>query len=101
MVEGDSGTTNAVFTVSLSPASTQTVTVHYATGGGTATAGTDYTAVSNTLTFSPGHTSATVTVPVSGDTVHEPDETFDVTLSSPTNATLGDAVGLGTILNDD
>ena len=68
IVEGDSGTTNAVFTVSLSTASSNTVTVHYATADGTATAPSDYTATSGTLTFGPGETSKPVSVPVKGDT---------------------------------
>jgi hypothetical protein len=101
VVEGDGGTVNAVFTVSLSSASTSTVTVNFATANGTATAGSDYTAASNTLTFTPGDTSETVTIVVSGDTVVEGNETFNVNLSNPTNATIGDGQGLGTIRNDD
>ena len=100
--EGNSGTTAFTFTVSLSPASAGTVTVKYATANGTATAGSDYTAVSPTLlTFAPGQTSQTVTVNVTGDTVQEANETFFVNLSSPSGATLFDGQGLGTILNDD
>jgi hypothetical protein len=77
------------------------VTVDYATGNGTATTPTDYTAVSGTLTFAPGQTSRTITVPVNGDTVNEPNETFFVNLSNATNATISDNQALGTILNDD
>ena len=58
-------------------------------------------ATSGTLTFAAGTTTGTITVPVNGDTTVEPDETFFVNLSSPTNATIGDGQGLGTILNDD
>jgi hypothetical protein len=101
VTEGNAGTTNAVFTVSLSPASTNTVTVHYASADGTATAGSDYTALSGTLTFAPGDTSKTITAAVNGDTINEPDETFVVNLSNPSNATVADGQGRATILNDD
>ncbi len=100
--EGNSGTTAFTFTVSLSAASTQTVTVRYATANGTARTGNnDYVATSGKLTFSPGQTSKTVTVSVVGDTRVETDETFNVNLSSATNATIADGQGVGTILNDD
>ncbi|HZS33338.1 MAG TPA: Calx-beta domain-containing protein [Methylomirabilota bacterium] len=101
VAEGNSGTTNAVFTVTLAPASGRTVTVQYATANGTAAAGSDYQAVSGTLTFNPGETTKTVAVPVTGDVTSEPDETFLVNLSNPTNATIGDGQGIGTITNDD
>ena len=101
VLEGNSGTTPATFTVTLSPASAVPVTVHYATSDGTATAGSDYTATSGTLAFAPGVTSQTITVPVIGDTVVEPDETFTVTLSQPSAATISVSTGVGTILNDD
>src|SRR5262249_36515762 len=74
------------------------VTVQYATADGSATvADGDYTPVSGTLTFAPGQTQQTVTVLVKGDAVAEPDETFFVNLSSPTNAVLGTSQGTGTI----
>ena len=101
LAEGNSGTSNANFTVSLSAASGQTVTVNYATSDGSATAGSDYTATSGTLTFTPGQTTRPVAVTVQGDTTLEPNETFNVALSSPTNATIGDGAGIGSILNDD
>jgi murein DD-endopeptidase MepM/ murein hydrolase activator NlpD len=91
--EGDSGTTQFNFTVSLSAASSSTVTVQYATANGTASSSSDYTATSGTISFAPGETSKTVSVLVNGDTTVESDETFKVTLSSPTNATLGTASG--------
>ncbi len=90
-VEGNSGTANAVFTVSLSQSSAQTVTVRYATADGTATAGSDYTTTSGTLTFTAGQTTKTVNVPVKGDTTNEADETFSLTLNTPVNATVGSA----------
>ena len=104
--EGHSGTTkNATFTVTLSSASTQTVSVTYATANGTATAGTtaDYTAVApTTLTFSPGQTSKTITVPVTGDNADEANETFRVNLSAPTGGTtIADNQGTGSIIDDD
>src|SRR5205823_5709143 len=66
-VESSSGTTDAVFTVSLASPAAQTLTVDYATADGTATDGTDYAAASGTLTFSPGMTSQTITVSILGD----------------------------------
>ncbi|HEX8710071.1 MAG TPA: Calx-beta domain-containing protein, partial [Pyrinomonadaceae bacterium] len=101
VAEGDAGTTSATFNVTLSAASGQTVTVNYATADGTATAGTDYQAATGTLTFSPGQTTQTVTVLVNGDTTFEPSETFNVNLTGPTNATIADPLGQGTITNDD
>jgi hypothetical protein len=99
--EGNSGTTPFTFTVTLSASSASTVTVNYATANGTATAGSDYVATSGVLTFAPGITTQPITVLVNGDMVVEPDETFTVTLSTPTNATIATAQGTGTILNDD
>ncbi len=99
--EGNSGTTNFNFTVSLSTPLPQTITVNYATADGTATAGSDYTATSGTLTFVPGQTAQLVTVGVNGDAQVEPDETFSVNLTNPVNATISDGLGSGTIINDD
>jgi len=99
--EGNSGTTTATFTVSLSAASGQTVSVNYATADGTATAGSDYVARSGTLTFAPGTTAQGVAVTVNGDTTVEPNETFSVGLSGASNASIARATGTGTILNDD
>ncbi len=99
--EGDSGTTPAAFTVSLSNPSSQTVTVAYSTPGITALPPTDYLASSGLVTFVPGDVAETVTVDVNGDTIVEPDETFQLLLSGATNATIADNAGLGTILNDD
>lgn len=94
--------TNLVFTLTLSAASTQTITVDFATTDGSATtANNDYRSAAGTVTFSAGQTSKTVSVVVVGDNTLEPNETFTVNLSSPTNATLGDGSGVGTILNDE
>lgn len=103
VTEGNTGTTPATFTVTLSAASGQTVSVHYQTADGTAAAGSDYTAVADTtLTFAPGETSKDVSVDVLGDLAIEANETFDLTLSAPSNATLGaKATGTATIQNDD
>ncbi|HYN84547.1 MAG TPA: lamin tail domain-containing protein [Pyrinomonadaceae bacterium] len=106
------GTTNFTFTVTLAPANaTQTVTVNYATANGTSnpatggadcsTAGVDYITTGGTLTFTANDTSEQLTVQVCADTTSEPNETFFVNLSGPSNATVGDGQGLGTIVNDD
>ncbi|HEX7723154.1 MAG TPA: Calx-beta domain-containing protein [Pyrinomonadaceae bacterium] len=100
--EGNSSTTTYTFTVTLAPASNQTVTVNYATADGTATAGSDYTAIPSTqLTFLAGETTKTFDVIVSGDTTVEPDETFVVNLGGATNANVSDSQSVGTITNDD
>jgi chitinase len=94
-----SGTAQAAFTVSLSKASTTPVTIGYATANGTATAGTDYTATTGTLTFAPGVTSQKINVPILADTAVETAETFTVTLSKPTGATITTATATATINN--
>ncbi len=99
--EGNGGSSSADFTVTLSSPSSQTVTVDFATGNGTATAPVDYTAVSGTLTFAPGQTTRTVSVPVNGDTDFEGNETFFVNLTNANNAVVSDGQGQGTITNDD
>ena len=101
VTEGDSGTTSAVFNVTLSAASTQIVAVDYLTLNGTATDPGDYQFVNGTLTFSPGQTLRTITVPIVGDTVAEPSETFFVSLMNPTNATIATPQGTGTINDND
>ncbi|NER99426.1 MAG: hypothetical protein F6J86_37355, partial [Symploca sp. SIO1B1] len=101
VTEGDSGTRNATFTVSLSAASSESITVEYATGDDTAIAGLDYTAQSGTITFNPGETSQTISVPVIGETIFEGNESFIVNLDNPNNATVANSQGVGTIDNDD
>ncbi len=103
VTEGSGGApVPATFTVSLlGGASPNPVSVHYATGNGTATAPADYQAASGDVTFAPGETSKPVTVLVNPDTVDEPDETFTVTLSAPAGAGLVDPTGVGTIVDDD
>ena len=105
VTEGDTGTTNANFTVTLSAASGRTVTVNYATADGTATvADGDYLATSGTLTFAPGETTKTITVEVlghasGGSSIYSGyDETFYVNLSGASgNALVVDSQGVGTI----
>ncbi|MFN8587633.1 MAG: Calx-beta domain-containing protein [Candidatus Eisenbacteria bacterium] len=102
VAEGNSGTTNLTFTVSLSAAPASAVSVNYATSNGTATvADGDYVAGSGTVTIPANQTSATFNVSVNGDTKYENNETFTVTLSSPVGATIGTGTGTGTITNDD
>ena len=95
--EGDAIT----FTVSLSAASGQQVTVDYATSDGTAESGADYTAASGTLTFEAGDVSKTVSVETADDAADEEDETFTLALSNASGATLGDAEATGTIVDND
>ncbi len=101
VTEGDSGLTNAIFTVQLSPITSNTVVVSYATANGTALAASDYLATNGSLVFMPGETTHIITVPVIGDILWEFDEAFLVNLSSPSNAVLGRSQGACTILNDD
>ncbi|HEX6161865.1 MAG TPA: S8 family serine peptidase [Vicinamibacterales bacterium] len=103
IVEGNSGSANATFTVTMSPVnSAQAVTVDYATANGSATtANNDYGAATGTLTFAPNVATQTIIVPVIGDTDIENNETFFVNLSNAANALVGDAQGLGTITSDD
>ena len=102
VTEENSGTVRADFNVSLSAGYSQTVTVHYATVDGTATAGSDYQAAIGTLTFAPGVTSQSVSVLVNGDRLGESySESFSVHLSDPTNALVADATGVGIITDDE
>jgi len=99
--EGNSGTTNFTFTVSLDAASGQQVSVNYTTADNTALAGSDYQAANDIVTFAPGETSRQITVLVNGDTQVESNETFAVNLYNLNNASVGKVTGLGTIVNDD
>jgi parallel beta-helix repeat protein len=101
VTEGNSGTVNAVFTVTLAPAATQVVSVNYATAQGTARAGLDYLTKAGVLTFAPGVTARTVAVAVKGDVLDEDDEAFSLVLSKPKNAFFSDASGQATILDND
>ncbi|MEU4157475.1 Calx-beta domain-containing protein [Actinoplanes sp. NPDC026670] len=84
VTEGNSGSHNQVFDVTLSAAPSGTVEVGYTVTAGTATAGTDFDAVDGTLTYAAGQTVKQITVPVRGDTLYEGNETFDINLTSTT-----------------
>lgn len=100
--EGDSGTTNATFTVTRSGNTTTAFNVNYATANGTAQQPGDYSSRTGTLSFAANNMSKTISVPVVGDTLDEADETFFVNLSgAPAGVTISDNQGLGTILDDD
>jgi len=98
--EGNVGPT-MTFPVTLSRSFARDVTVDYATSDGTAQAPGDYTAKSGTLTIPAGSTTGSITVKLHSDMVYEANETLQVTLSSPSYATIADGVGVGTIVNDD
>lgn len=91
----------ALITATLSSPSGRTLSVNYASSNGTATAGSDYSAVSGTLIFSPGQTSRSFAVPISNDTIDEPDETVRLYLSNPTNALLGAQASANLLIIDD
>jgi hypothetical protein len=102
VVEGNSGTTNITVNASLSNPTFQDVTLDFATANGTATAGSDYVAASGTITIPSGSQSATITIPITGDTTVEPDEFFTVTLSNATNVSIISVpIATVTIANDD
>lgn len=92
---------NMAFTVSLSQVAGGTVTVDIATADGSATAGSDYSAASGSLSFAPGETSKEFPVAILGDSTVEPDESFSVSLGNPVGALLGDGQATGTLINDD
>jgi Ca2+-binding RTX toxin-like protein len=100
IVEGFTSPQNLGYTVTLSSASTQSITVQYATGNGTAIAGADYTSTSGTLTFNPGVTSQLINIPILNDVINEANETFTLTLSSSTNANLGTTKTVTTTITD-
>ena len=96
-------TTQFTFTVTLSAAYDQPVTVSFATADGVATTGdNDYVAKAGTLTFAPGETSKTITIEVKGDSKREANESFYLDLfGNSGNSLFTKNRGLGTILNDD
>jgi Calx-beta domain/FG-GAP-like repeat len=105
-VEGDSENI-ITFTVTLSNVSSDVVTVQFATvdgtaiGGTGATTGVDYILDSGQVDFQPQETSRTITIQIISDILDEANETFSVVLSNPSNATISDDTGLGTIIDDD
>jgi secreted trypsin-like serine protease len=103
VVEGDSGSRSVAVTLTLSSPATGPVAVPWATGGGSATAGADFTPAGGTVTFKPGNMTKLVTVRVLGDTAAEGAKTFSLTLGAPSGggATVGRGTGTVTILDDD
>ncbi|XHX79436.1 MAG: Calx-beta domain-containing protein [Stenomitos frigidus ULC029] len=100
IVEGDSGTSNAIFTVTQTGPGSWNVSVNYATVDGTATAGSDYISTSGTLNFGFNETTKTIAVPIVGDSVAEFGETFSVVLSNAifgAGGAIGDGTGIGSI----
>lgn len=101
VVEGDGGVKNAVFTVTLSKAVGLPVSVDYATADATATAGSDYTSKTGTLTIAAGQTTGTIAVAIVGDLLPEAVEQFVVNLSNAVNGSIVDGQALGGIIDDD
>jgi Ca2+-binding RTX toxin-like protein len=97
VVEGFTSPQTVSYTVTLANASSQTITVNYATANGTALAGSDYTSTSGILTFNAGVTSQVINIPILNDSLNETNETFTLSLTSPTNATLGTSTATTTI----
>ncbi len=101
ITEGNSGTKNLNFTVTLSAPSENPISVHYATADGIARSTSDYAAKTGTLTFAAGQIRKTISIVINGDTQAEGDETLFVLLSNAVNANISKARGVGTINNDD
>jgi hypothetical protein len=101
VAEGDGGTTPLTFTVRLSEPSPETVSVGYRVAADTARLEEDVLPASGTVRITAGQTSATVTVRIVGDRLHEPSERFLVDLSRPEHADLADGRAVGTIRDDD
>jgi len=102
VIEGDSATTTLQFIVQASAGTNNaSATVDYSTSAGTATEGVDYQAATGTIQIPGGTTQVTIDIDIVGDTDLESDETFTLTLSSPTNATITQATATGTIRDDD
>jgi hypothetical protein len=101
VTEGDTGTQDANFTVRLSQASSQTVTVEFATEDDTAKAGEDYEAQTGIVSFAAGEVEKILSVKVSGDRLQELTETFKVNLANANNALISQGTGIGTIFDND
>jgi uncharacterized repeat protein (TIGR01451 family) len=101
VTEGNSGSNLATFTVRLNISSATPTTVRIQTQDGTATASSDYLPINTAIAFQPGETLKTFTVAILGDTVFEPDETFNVVITSADNATFSTTPATCTIVNDD
>ncbi|WP_372845706.1 Calx-beta domain-containing protein [Pontiella sp.] len=101
IVEGDSGSSLAIFTVRLSRAYPAPITFSFSTVDGSAVASADYAAQSGDRTFAAGQTQLQIFVPIYGDTEEESDESFSLVLQQPANAVLGNATALGMIFSDE
>ncbi len=101
VTEGNTGTKNAEFIVTLDKTSNEAIALDYATANETALAGSDYELSTGRITFQPGQKRKKIAVPVIGDTQREEDETFRINISNATNATIEDGGARGTIKNDD
>ncbi len=101
VTEGNAGTNNATFAVTLAGPAAVDVSVRYETQNVTATQLTDYAFTSGTLTISAGQTSGTITVAIHGDRLAEFTESFSVNLSAPTNAAIADGQAIGTIIDNE
>ena len=101
VVEGDSGTQNAVVQVTVSQPHSNSVTVNYTTVNGSATQGSDFNAVSGKLTFLKNEMTKSITIPIRGDLLAEPTESFSVRLSNPKTATISRGEGFVTIADNE
>lgn len=99
--EGDSGAQSLVLRVALSHPAASTVMGTWSTGGGTATAGSDYTTASGSFSIPAGQSTATLAVEVLGDTAVESNETFNITVGGVVGAVIDDGTAVVTITNDD
>ena len=100
IVEGNTNPQNVTYTVTLSNTSTQAITVNYATADGTAKAGLDYSSTTGSLTFNPGVKTQVINIPILNDALNEANETFNLNLTSATNATLGTTKTVATTITD-
>jgi len=101
VIEGNSGTTSAVFTIRASAPHEKFIFVRYATANGTATAPSDYAAKDSSVLFLAGELEKTFAITVNGDTEAEPNENFLVNLTFSDNAAIVRAQATGTIINDE
>ncbi|MBF0111041.1 MAG: cadherin-like domain-containing protein [Magnetococcales bacterium] len=101
VAEGDGGTVQAVFTLTLDYPSTRPISVQFNTGDDTATMGADYTFTNGTITFNPGETSKTVSVPLVADNSDEGNESFKLLLHTVSGAVIEDDTGIAQVTDDD
>jgi hypothetical protein len=101
VLEGDGGTTTAVFTMTMSKAATQMVTVDFTTMNGTAEAGEDYIGTAGFAVFDPGVTAITIPVTILDDMVSDPNEIFYLVLSLPSQGYVIRPVGVGLIVDNE